>query len=311
MSEEPAEQKRIGGWTPAFRVVLYLVSVLFVLALVQSVVMLLAFLVMQISQGKTIDFGHDISTLPLPVLALAYVPSAIFVVLLTLAFVTMVDRRPIATLGFARQGTWKAEIAFGLLIGFLMPSLIFLISHLAGWTRISGHATFSYADLSLKVIQIILLLASVALLEETIIRGYVLQTLNWGYGPASALIASSMLFGAGHFLNPGAALPGFMGTTAAGLLLGYSYLVTRRLWMPIGIHFAWNLTLGPILGFPVSGVNVPGIIHQEVSGPPLWMGGKFGPEAGLLTLIAVLFGTVAIWMFAQLPHRPGSLSAEL
>ena len=39
----------------------------------------------------------------------------------------------------------------------------------------------------------------------------------------------------------------------AGVLLALAYERYERLWFPIGIHIAWNVASGPILGYDVSG----------------------------------------------------------
>ena len=38
-----------------------------------------------------------------------------------------------------------------------------------------------------------------------------------------------------------------------GVMLALAYLVYERLWFPIGLHLAWNIFSGPILGYDISG----------------------------------------------------------
>ncbi len=46
-----------------------------------------------------------------------------------------------------------------------------------------------------------------------------------------------------HLLNPAATLTGALFISIeAGLLLAAAYMVTRRLWMSMGFHMAWNYT---------------------------------------------------------------------
>jgi hypothetical protein len=50
----------------------------------------------------------------------------------------------------------------------------------------------------------------------------------------------------------------------------------------------WNFFEGAVFGFQVSGVmRMPRLILQNVSGSELWKGGAFGPESGVLMVIAV------------------------
>ena len=49
-------------------------------------------------------------------------------------------------------------------------------------------------------------------------------------------------------------LPNPAGATGAAKdLLAAAYMLTRRLWLCIGIHFAWNFTQGGIFSAAVSG----------------------------------------------------------
>lgn len=52
-------------------------------------------------------------------------------------------------------------------------------------------------------------------------------------------IAASLLFGLAHFAG-GPALVGF--ASILGLACGLGYYATRRLWVPVAMHFGFNLT---------------------------------------------------------------------
>lgn len=110
-----------------------------------------------------------------------------------------------------------------------------------------------------------------------------------------------------HSLNPGASFAGFLGTTSAGLLLGYGYLVTGRLWLPIAFHFAWNFAEGTLFSFPVSGAGFPGLLVHKYSGPMVWTGGTFGPEAGILTPLVLIVGVLIVRLYARTAYRSGSM----
>jgi membrane protease YdiL (CAAX protease family) len=134
--------------------------------------------------------------------------------------------------------------------------------------------------------------------EEVLLRGYSFQALMEQWGQVAAVVITSLLFGFFHVANPGSGWPAIWGITAAGLLFGVAVVVTGRLWLPIGLHASWNLFEGPVFGFPVSGMELPGAITTTVTGPELWTGGSFGPEAGLISLLASLLG-IAILLAAR------------
>ena len=78
-------------------------------------------------------------------------------------------------------------------------------------------------------------------------------------------------------MNPNATLfSSFAIAMEAGVLLGAAYVLTRRLWLAVGIHFAWNFTQGGIFGGRVSGITMDGLLESQLSGPTLFSGGSSG-----------------------------------
>jgi hypothetical protein len=87
-----------------------------------------------------------------------------------------------------------------------------------------------------------------------------------------------------------------LNTILAGIWLSVAYVKTRSLWLPTGLHFAWNFSLAFIYGFPVSGLRVSQpIFHVEQGGPEWMTGGSYGPEGGALGLIVIVAGAVWVW----------------
>ena len=111
-------------------------------------------------------------------------------------------------------------------------------------------------------------------------------------GSWTALLLTSAFFGAAHLANPGASWIAAVGIAfEAGAMLGAAYMLTRSLWLPIGIHAAWNFTQGEIFDIPVSGTKVHGFVLARLTGSPLLTGNGFGLEASLIAIIvATLFG---------------------
>jgi len=101
----------------------------------------------------------------------------------------------------------------------------------------------------------------------------------------AALAVTSGLFGLAHIFNPGATwFSSFAIAVEAGVLLGGAYMLTRSLWLPMGLHAGWNFTQGEIFDVPVSGTPVHGLIEAQLSGPALLTGGSFGLEASVIAL---------------------------
>jgi hypothetical protein len=116
-----------------------------------------------------------------------------------------------------------------------------------------------------------------------------------------AWILSSVLFGVLHYLNPNSSWLSTLYLVIYGVFLGTGYVLTGQLAIPIGLHFTWNFVQGSIFGYPVSGraLSEASVITTEQIGPVLWTGGAFGPEAGLLGIVAMLagMGLTVLWVW--------------
>lgn len=201
------------------------------------------------------------------------------------------DKRPWSTAGWTRRG-----MAQGLLGGAAIGTAMLSVS--VGILRLLGLYHVTAVTPSVLLLVPLPLYFFVAVFEETLFRGYLFQTLEGHWGSGVALAVSSLLFGLAHLANH---VPGETGLQRlagpiticleAGLPLGAAYLLSRRWWLPIGLHWAWDYFEGPIYGCPDSGTHDPHtLLHASFSGPALLTGGVFGPEAGVV-LLAV--GTVA------------------
>ena len=85
----------------------------------------------------------------------------------------------------------------------------------------------------------------------------------------------------------------------AGILLGAAYLLTRRLWLAIGIHAAWNFTQGWVFSVPVSGGDAPlGLLITRRIGPDWLTGGDFGLEASAVAMVVATLAGVGLLVSA-------------
>ena len=184
------------------------------------------------------------------------------------------------------------ETAAGLGIGFVLFSLIVGVAALFGVYRIVGAGDTSYL-----LPAIILSALFPGVVEELLFRGILFRWIEEFGGSWFALAITSALFGAAHIMNPNASLVAAIGIALeAGVMLGAAYMLTRRLWLAIGIHAAWNFTQGVVWDIPVSGTFVRGLVEAELSGPPLLSGGQFGLEASVIAMVvATAFGGYLLW----------------
>lgn len=128
--------------------------------------------------------------------------------------------------------------------------------------------------------------------EELLFRGYAFQLLIRSLGPFATILPTSVIFGLMHAGNLNVSFLAIVNTIAWGILLGYAVWRTGALWLPIGLHFGWNVAL-PLLGSNLSGftMGVTGYTLQWNVGV-LWSGGGYGVEGSLFTtgiVVALLF----------------------
>ena len=84
---------------------------------------------------------------------------------------------------------------------------------------------------------------------------------------------TSALFGIAHIFNPNATWFSSFGIAVeAGVLLGGAYMLTRSLWLPMGLHAAWNFTQGEIFDVPVSGIDEHGLVQAQAHRPGVAVG---------------------------------------
>jgi len=196
--------------------------------------------------------------------------------------------------GLGREGNWLRETALGLALGPIVFGVVLAVGMAFGWVR-----ELTFRPDVLGVLQGLLVALLVAFSEEILMRGYVFQTLLPGWGLRTSLLLQAVLFASLHGFNPGVSQIALLQLVASGLLLGYAWKVTRRLWLPVALHLSWNFAQGSLFGFPVSGISFPAFLSHQVDGPAWVLGGAFGPEAGLLGLGAMGLAFLAIYLWGR------------
>jgi uncharacterized protein len=235
------------------------------------------------------------------------------------------DKRPFYDFGFRLRRNWWVDLGFGLFLGALLVSLIFLVQWSAGWISING--TFvtrdAQAGFPAAILVPLITFIAVGLQEELFSRGYQLKNMAEGFqGPRItpemaiiiATILSSIVFGALHILNPNSTFFSSLNIMLAGIfLLAMGFILTGELAIPIGVHITWNFFMGNVYGFPVSGIDFRGatFIDIQQQGPTLWTGGAFGPEGGLLGLGAILLGGALTVLWVRLRYGTTRLDKQL
>jgi len=224
------------------------------------------------------------------------------------------EGRSFLGLGFRPGWRWVLECLSGVFGGILLIlATALLVRSMDGfhWERTPGIGARQLLAASWPLL-------GVAFNEELFARGYPFQRLVEGAGPWVGQLVLAGLFALIHWGNPG-----MHGATKAwatlniglaAILLGFCYLRTRSLALPIGLHLGWNWTQGSLLGFGVSGTTeFKGAWTPIFHGRPEWLtGGAFGLEASLPC--ALLCGTAILglwrWKGSKLPTEASSAPAS-
>jgi len=246
-------------------------------------------LIQLIGTAVGISFG-DLASAPM---ALAIAATAY---LAYISFVRVVERRRPDEL--ARDGAAR-EVAIGFAIGGALFSGTMLAICLGASCAIRAGDGLAAAGVALAWA------ISAAVFEELAIRGVLFRIVEESLGTWLAILLSAAIFGALHGMNPNATVVGCAAIgIEAGILLAAAFVYARRLWLPIGLHMAWNFTETGVFGSAVSGNPMRGLAATTTSGPELVTGGEFGPEASIPAVVLCLAVACVLLVLA---HRRGRL----
>lgn len=206
------------------------------------------------------------------------------------------ERGQLTDIGLGWCQASRRNLGLGLLAGAGAALLVLvppLALRVAEFQKDAQHP----ADLgSVAFVSVVLLFGAIG--EEMLFRGYGFQVLVASLGPYATILPISVLFGLAHMNNVNASPIGILNTVAWGVVFGVAFLRSGDLWLPIGIHYGWNATL-PLFGVNLSGFTMGSTGYSmtwKIS--PLWSGGDYGPEAGLLVSLVLI---PVFWFLARAP----------
>jgi hypothetical protein len=211
-------------------------------------------------------------------------------------YVHYVERRVLAELDPLNA---LPEFGAGSLMGLGLFAVVILILWVMGVYQLSG-----FNSVWLPVLGTLVGAFVSAFVQELIFRGVLYRITEQWLGTAWALAISALLFGLIHLTSAGATIYSTVSVALeAGILLGATYALTHRLWMPIGLHMAWDFANDGIFGVGVAGQSgqpIKGLLQAHLSGPTLLTGGEFGVEASVITLaVLLLAGILILWRARQ------------
>jgi membrane protease YdiL (CAAX protease family) len=232
----------------------------------------------------------------------------ISVILSLLIQIKFLDRSSFKKYGLKINKAWICDFIVGSLISLIQLSLFFIIMYLSGNLKIENYFVTSspnYSFLEGFLSEMYGLLVG-GFIEEIFFRAFLFyiiyealeKTIKDARKRAVFMIVIiSPLFGLAHLGNNGATLISTLNLGFDAMMMCLPFLITGRLGMSIGIHFAWNLIQGSVFGFAISG-NIAKATIISVSMPDnLFTGGIFGPEGSVLlvALDLIAVGIILYW----------------
>jgi hypothetical protein len=215
------------------------------------------------------------------------------------------DHRSFLSLGVRWNSTAAKDLGAGIAISGILMALIYLVELGLGWSEFQGLSwqTIGWDQVLSLLFIAILVWFLVGWSEELLFRGYWLQNLRDGTNFSLGVLLSSAVFAIEHVANPNFSWEALFGLFISGLFFAFAYWRTNLLWLPIGLHIGWNFFESSVFGFPVSGLDFPHLIAQTAKGPTIITGGRFGPEAGLILIPALVLGIGLIVFYTRKLRR--------
>lgn len=255
-------------------------------------ILLLGFLLlvmMGLNGDLLISYGAEPVKAAAHIIAMAIAGFAVYI-----GYAHFIERRAVSELGLTGMGR---QFGIGLLVGAGLYAACEGVLIALGIYRIDGLNPWTY------MLPAIAMAVSSSVFEELLFRGVLFLSVEKWFGSWVALAVSSLVFGLTHLMNAQGTLEGALYIAVeAGILLAAAFMLTRRLWLSIGFHMAWNYTQQAIFASIVSGNDAaPGLIRSTIKGPDYLTGGSFGVESSVLAL--VLCTTIGIVMLVMAYRR--------
>ncbi len=208
--------------------------------------------------------------------------------------------RPRDTIMALKPG-WLTDLGAGVLIAAVVLLISFSIQIIAGWLVFDGWVfqTIPFTGWIARLLVSVVMWVLIALNEELLYRGYLLTGLNRRWSEWLSVAAMGLLFALPHLLfveAEGMSIPALILALAMlGGTLGWAYLRTESLWLPLGIHWAWNFLSGDVfnLGAKTGGTSIGAMTHHA---GPAWL---VSPVIGAFDFLPILLTIIGIWLWLR------------
>jgi uncharacterized protein len=214
-----------------------------------------------------------------------------------------IEKRSLADYGLNIRTGVASRLLLGVVLGFATTAGIFSLQ----WTE----HVYSFGSLAMPLGPAVeaacgwaaaFLLLAIA--EESVFRGYAQFTLTraTGFWPAAVLI--SLLFGVTHLSNTSYKAAGILSAGLFGLFAAFCLWRTGDLWLPIGIHAAFDYAELFLFFAPHKGLESSAHLLRATQHGPGWLtGSTIGPEASINGYIVLSIAFVIVAALSRRPER--------
>lgn len=156
------------------------------------------------------------------------------------------SKTPWRSLGFLAPKSWVGTIAAGVLLGIVFKlGMKAVVMPLLGASPINARYQYLTGNPAALPWMLYAVVVGAGFGEETLFRGFFFERLEKLIGRGKAALAAtvlltSALFGAAHYWDQG--VPGVQQAAVMGLVFGTLFAVTKRIWLPMVTHAAFDLT---------------------------------------------------------------------
>jgi membrane protease YdiL (CAAX protease family) len=209
-------------------------------------------------------------------------------------------KKHLTVLGFAPTKTRSLNLLFGFVTAAVCCAVYYMSFTVLAGNRWTINKTFTGEKLAVGAWWILISV----LYEELIFRGALLYIAIQKFGTKKACILSAVSFGVYHwfsmgaFGNPVQMIIIFGMTGIWGFMFAMAFAKTKSLYLPIGLHFGWNL---------VSTV----VFSQGPLGNQLLISSGGQKLGGILSVVVFLFQVFAIPLVVYWYLKRYSLKKQL
>jgi uncharacterized protein len=208
----------------------------------------------------------------------------------------VIECRPLAEVGLGRRHLVRNTV-LGFALGLGLFLLLFGMQNLPVLVGVEAWpAKVPWLELSVFLVSIAFVFTClIGVAEEVLFRGILFRILEEGLGSWLALAISASLFALIHMDPQHPSLILITPQLLGGILLGAAYMLTRSLWLPIGIHWATDFIQGMFAKLDALPSASQALLNPQVLYTVIYL------SAGIILLsLAVRRGQVRIPCWMQL-----------